>query len=318
MSLFVWSGLGSSDAGLPLHPQSDQRPRADRDGADLVSAFVSARLAATLPFTRGEHLPAASLVGPPTFRHPPSYPTKPLDGKTARPTDLFVHGRVVALPAFGIGFPSQNVGTRDYEEWHKAYDDPNSGLSWRLRTVQRAIEKALDEHPGPMRVVSSCSGEGRDLLEVLQVRADADRVTPTLIELHPAIAGRAREAATTTRSSIDVRTADAGLADSYQDAVPADLVILVGIFGNISDADIGGLIATTPQFCNHAATVLWTRGRDPEDRNDFVRAAFRAEEFSEIDYLCNDLGHLPAVGVVRYDGEPQALVSGRRLFTFLR
>lgn len=22
------------------------------------------------------------------------------------------------------------TGLRDYEEWHKAYDDPNSGLSW--------------------------------------------------------------------------------------------------------------------------------------------------------------------------------------------
>lgn len=207
---------------------------------------------------------------------------------------------------------------RDYEEWHKAYDNPNSGLSWRLRIVQHAIEKALDEHPGPMRVLSSCSGDGRDLLGVLQGRPDADRVVATLIELHPAIARRARESAKDTMSNIDVRTADAGLADSYQDAVPADLVILVGIFGNISDADIGRLIATAPQFCDHGATVLWSRGRVPEDRNDFVRATFRSEGFSEIDYIWNDVGHLPAVGVVRYEGEPQTFVRGQRLFTFLR
>lgn len=209
-------------------------------------------------------------------------------------------------------------GLRDYEEWHKAYDDPDSGLSWRLSTVQLAIEKALDVHPGPMRVLSSCSGDGRDLLGILQGRADADRVVATLIELHPAIAKRARESAKATISDVDVRSADAGLADSYQDAVPADLVILVGIFGNISDADIGRLIATAPQFCNHGATVIWTRGRTPEDRNDFVRAAFCDAGFSEIDYLWSDLAHRPAVGVVRYDGEPQPLVPGRHLFNFLR
>jgi hypothetical protein len=207
---------------------------------------------------------------------------------------------------------------RDYEEWHKAYDDPNSGLSWRLLTVQQAIEKALDEHPGPIRVLSSCSGDGRDLLEVLRSRSDSARVAATLVELHPAIAERARASAAVTTANVEVRTADAGLADSYQDAVPADLVILVGIFGNISDGDIERLIGTAPQFCNHGATVLWTRGRDPEDRNDFVRATFRGAGFSEINYFSNDIDNLPAVGVMQYEGQPQPLVMGRRLFTFLR
>jgi hypothetical protein len=90
MNSSLWSGLGSSDAGLPLHPQSDQRPRTDGDGADLVGAFVSARFAATLPFARGEHLPAASLVGHAAFWHPASYLTKARRGKAAGATDSFV------------------------------------------------------------------------------------------------------------------------------------------------------------------------------------------------------------------------------------
>jgi hypothetical protein len=207
---------------------------------------------------------------------------------------------------------------RDYEEWHKAYDDPSSGLSWRLRTVQRLIGNALDGHPGPIRILSACSGDGRDLLDVLKGRTDSDRVAATLVELHPAIAGQARESGAATASGMEVRNADAGLSDSYHDAVPADLVLLVGIFGNISDADIERLIATTPQFCNHGSTVLWSRGRDPEDRNDLVRATFRAAGFSEIDYVWKDIDNLPAVGAVRYGGQPQPLVMGRRLFTFLR
>ena len=56
---------------------------------------------------------------------------------------------------------------RGYVEWNRAYDDPNPGLSWRLRTVQQAIEHALDERPGRLRALSACSGNGRDLLGVL-------------------------------------------------------------------------------------------------------------------------------------------------------
>lgn len=207
---------------------------------------------------------------------------------------------------------------RDYEEWHKAYDDPNSSLSWRLGIVQQAIERFMDQHPGPIRVLSSCSGDGRDLLEVLAGRTDADRVSATLIELHPPLADQARASAAETTANVEVRTEDAGTTDSYKDAVPADLVILVGIFGNISDEDIERLITTTPQFCGQRATVIWTRGRDPEDRNDFVRATFRSAGFTEIDYVTNDIGSLPAIGVAQYEGEPELLVEGQRLFTFLR
>jgi len=207
---------------------------------------------------------------------------------------------------------------RDYEEWHKAYDDPDSGLSWRLRTVRGFIEEVLDHHAGPIRILSSCSGDGRDLLEVLQRRSDAERVRATLIELHPDIAQRARRAAETTGANVEVRTADAGLSDSYQDGVPADLVLLIGIFGNICDADLGRLIGTAPQFCEPGATLLWSRGRHPQDRNVLVRELFVEAGFVEVDYIWKDIATLPAVGVVRYQGKPESLVTGQRLFTFLR
>jgi len=28
-------------------------------------------------------------------------------------------------------------GTRDYQDWHRRYDDPGSSLSWRLQRVRR-------------------------------------------------------------------------------------------------------------------------------------------------------------------------------------
>lgn len=209
-------------------------------------------------------------------------------------------------------------GLRDYEEWHRRYDDPSSDLSWRLRTVQGHIRRALDQRAGRVHILSSCSGDGRDVLEVLAERSDAERVRAVLFELHPDIADRARRSAAALAVHVEVRTADAGVTDTYISAVPADLVLLVGILGNISDSDLARTIATAPAFCTPAATVIWTRARFHGDRNDMVRAHFTAAGFTELDYATLGVGSWPAVGVVRYEGPPMPLPTGERLFTFLR
>jgi hypothetical protein len=209
---------------------------------------------------------------------------------------------------------------RDYEQWHAAYDDPDSSLSWRLRTVQGFIRAAIDRRSGPVRLLSSCAGDGRDILGVLAERDDAHRVTATLVELHPTLSARARAtaASATPAATVDVRTVDAGSTDAYAGAVPADLVLMAGVFGNISDDDLARTIAATPQLCAPGATLIWTRGRDSEDLNDQVRDWFRSAGFTEIDYATLDADSHPSVGVVRYDGPPQPLRLGTALFTFIQ
>lgn len=208
---------------------------------------------------------------------------------------------------------------RDYELWHQAYDDPQSSLSWRLRVVGGFIEAALAQRVGPIRVLSACSGDGRDLLGVLAKRSDAARVSAVLVELHPEIADRARRTAADLASDIVVRTADAGVSDSYAGAVPAELVMMVGIFGNIDAADIARTIAALPQFCAPGATVVWSRGISAGEDNNRVRALFAAAGFTELDYrVFDEAGGGPAVGQVRYDGSPATLKLGQRLFTFRR
>jgi len=115
-----------------------------------------------------------------------------------------------------------------------------------------------------------------------------------------------------------VRTVDAGDSDAYVGAVPADLVLMVGIFGNISDAHLKQTIATTSQFCQPSGTLLWSRGREGGDRNDEIRASFAAAGFTELDYETINSGSRPAVGAMRYDGPFQPLVPGKHLFTFRR
>ena len=209
---------------------------------------------------------------------------------------------------------------RDYDDWHRHYDDPDSSLSWRLRRVQAALHAALDRSPGPCRILSACAGDGRDVIGVLRERSDADRVSAVLVELHPGLAERAREtAAAAGLTGFEVRTADAGRSDAYAGAVPASIVLLVGIFGNITDEDLWRLLAFAPQLCAPGATLLWSRSTDGSDRNDEVRARLADAGFTELDYATSGGDDDDtALGVVRYDGPPVAWRPGQPLFSFVR
>ena len=62
----------------------------------------------------------------------------------------------------------------DWVDWHTPYDDPDSSLSQRLQAVQRGVRRFLDTvGERPVRVVSACAGQGRDLLEVLATHRPA-------------------------------------------------------------------------------------------------------------------------------------------------
>lgn len=211
---------------------------------------------------------------------------------------------------------------RDYETWLTAYDDPDSALSWRLGVVRSRIDAALDAMAGPLHMVSACAGDGRDIIGALAGRTDSARVTATLLELHPGIAERARMAAVAAglAGQVQVRAVDAGVSDAYVDLVPAQLVLFVGIFGNISDLDLRRTIAAAPQLCTQGAWLVWTRGRGEglTDRNDVVRAEFCDAGFTELDYVTDERGSRPAVGTVRHDGAPQPTKPGQRWFSFVR
>jgi hypothetical protein len=207
----------------------------------------------------------------------------------------------------------------DWHVWHQDYDDPSSELSRRRRSVQQQVEDWLDSRVDEtLRVVSACSGTGLDLLEVLARRpADAERVTARLIELDDDLAGAAESYATAHDLEwIDVLRADAGTTDSYAGAVPADLVMMCGVFGNIVDRDILETVRLLPAMCAEGATVLWTRGRFESDFALTIREWFADAGFEEVAMdMPTDVGY--RVGAHRLVRPPRDLPAATTFFTFV-
>ena len=204
----------------------------------------------------------------------------------------------------------------DWQSWHDDYDRPDSLLARRLRTVQEQIRAALDESPpGPLRAVSLCAGQGRDLLGVLEDHPRRDDVRARMVELDPhnaAVAARRAEAAGLRH--VQVLTADAALVDHYRDHVPADLVLVCGVFGNIVDADIERTVEACTGLCRTGGTVIWTRHRGAPDRVPRICAWFETRGFTRHYLSAPDAGF--GVGVHRFAGRPQPLVPGTHMFTF--
>ncbi|TCC07291.1 SAM-dependent methyltransferase [Kribbella soli] len=203
----------------------------------------------------------------------------------------------------------------DWQAWHTKYDDPESGLSRRLEAVQAQVRAALDQAPaGPVPVVSLCAGQGRDVIDVLADHPRRADVHARLVELDPELSAFARERASGL-DQVEVVTGDASLTDQYVGMVPAELVLLCGIFGNITSADIERTIAASPQLCRTGATVIWTRHRDEPDLVPTICDWFEARGFERVWVSDPDADF--GVGAHRFTGVPEPLVTGQSLFSFV-
>jgi hypothetical protein len=214
--------------------------------------------------------------------------------------------------------------SQDWARWHDSYDDPSSPLSTRLATVRAHLADAITAAPpGSVSLVSLCAGQGHDVLGVLPDHPRRDDVIPLLVELDPRNARlAAARASRKGLARVEVREADAGLTASYADALPADVLLLCGIFGNVSDDDIRATVTATPALCAPGGTVIWTRHRRPPDITPLIREWFAAAGFAEVAFEAPGTGStLIGVGVHRRPADPAwrapaTGLPGERLFTF--
>ena len=205
---------------------------------------------------------------------------------------------------------------RDWVAWHEPYDQPGSSLARRLEVVQNRIAAALEQAPpGPIRVISMCAGHGRDLLGALADHARAIDVTARLVELDPRNVVVARQEAA-RHPAVEVVCRDASNTSAYEGAVPADLVLACGVFGNITYADIRRTIAALPQLCSAGAVVIWTRHRKSPDLTPTIRAWFTESGFDEVGFD-SAVDTKFGVGTNRLAAPPQPFEPGIRLFDFI-
>ncbi len=150
----------------------------------------------------------------------------------------------------------------DWAKWHDRYD-VSRALMTRLRTVRERIVRCLASFPpGPIHVLSICSGDGRDLIGALTDHARAQDVRARLIELDFELVERGRAAATAAglARQLEFVAGDATAASAYRNAAPADLVLACGVFGNVRKADTPRLVDSLTSLCTRGGFLIWTRG----------------------------------------------------------
>ncbi len=194
---------------------------------------------------------------------------------------------------------------RDWVEWHRDYDDPGSLLSRRLELVQGHLRAELDHaSAGDIRLISLCAGQGRDVIGVLAGHPRRDEVRARLVELDERNVGVAQQAARSAGlGGVEILQADAGITDAYAGAVPAQIVMVCGIFGNITVSDIQPTVAALPSLCAPGALVLWTRHRGSPDLTSAIRSWFAEAGFCEEAFDISDDGFM-SVGAHRLTASP--------------
>jgi len=205
----------------------------------------------------------------------------------------------------------------DWHEWHDAYDSPDSYLSRRLALIQERLRLALDTAPpGPLTAISLCAGQGHDLIGVLADHPRGPEVRARLVELDERnvdVATRAARAA--GLPGVEVVAGDASLTDQYADLAPADLVLLCGVLGNITDPDVERLLDHCAQLCRTGGTVVWTRNRKEPDLVPQICAWLEERGFERL--WVSDPALTASVGAHRFTGEQRQLAPGITMFEFI-
>jgi hypothetical protein len=206
----------------------------------------------------------------------------------------------------------------DWKRWHDKYDDPGSPFARRLATVRDRIGDALDEAAGraaardqPVRR----TGQGPDprarRAPARPRRARAPgRARPRQRRPRPQLAADAG------LTRVEVVTGDASLTDQYLDLVPANLVLICGVYGNLRLPDIENTVAACTALCATGGTVIWTRGREPEPAVAPQICAWYEQAGFEQVWLAAPEEQM-CVGAHRHTGATTPLEPGVSMFRFI-
>jgi hypothetical protein len=200
-----------------------------------------------------------------------------------------------------------------------ADDAPDSPFGARTELLQRHVREILDSFRAGalLRIVSVCAGEAQRVIPVIAAHPRRADVRARLVEHDPRNVAAACELVGRLRLdwSVEIVCADASVTDAYAGAVPADLLLLCGVFGRLTLEDVRNTIQHLPELCAPGAVALWTHPRREPNPTTEIRAFFARTGFRE-DAFESASREASWVGVHRFDGPARPLIRGARLFTY--
>jgi hypothetical protein len=209
----------------------------------------------------------------------------------------------------------------DWKQWHSLYDE-SQPLKERLLAVRQHIAASIAGHSvDPVRILSACAGDGRDLIGALGATHERKRVCAHLIESDAELVARGEAAARQFRleDEITFHCADATRSNTYRGVSPAHVIVLAGVFGNLHDMDTKRLIASLRSLCYPGASVVWTRNLrefdDGERTTLIIKECFLASGFEEASFSRTPSGMF-AVATHVFRGSPEPLPRDVQLFVF--
>ncbi len=206
----------------------------------------------------------------------------------------------------------------DWIAWHDGYRT-NDELKARLSLVRTLIAHSLSGAPaGEIALLSLCCGDARDILGSLPTHPRRTDVQGWLLDINPTLIDTAKQAIIRhgLASSVSAIIADATMASSYTGVLPANVIILCGVLGNVERDEISRLIRNLRTLCASSAFVIWTRHtRGGPHQVERIQKEFASNQFSSVKLLTTPQEHFN-IGLNCYAGPTNGLHQDKRLFSF--
>jgi Putative methyltransferase len=197
----------------------------------------------------------------------------------------------------------------------------NDRYQQRLAAVQTHLTECLDlAPPGSIRITSLCAGDGRDVIGVVGSHQRRSHVAASLVELNrQSVANGIRQAATAgLEKTAHFINADATLFATYRNVLPADIVMVCGVWGHVPAAERVQFVHALGSLCKPGAAVIWTRGvSQGATRLLEIQSLFAASSWKLVRESVTPDGKW-AVVTNRYGGPQQTLPEDGQMFHFRR
>jgi hypothetical protein len=216
------------------------------------------------------------------------------------------------------GLVRRRPGSRGWSGWpDEAYK--REGFQQRLSFVHDHLTECLNTAPrGAVRILSICSGDGRDVLGVLESHRRATEVTASLVELdsQSVAAGESRAKESGLESAVRFLNTDATVFETYQAIAPADIVLVCGVWGHVPADERGQLVRAIECFCKRDGRVIWTRGVEKgRHRLEEIAAHFPDANWKKVR---ESIGPKWGVMTHQYCGPQRAIPATGQIFNFTR